>query len=59
MIGISKEERDALVERYPTAFVVRTMKSNSKRHRYYVEESRTIVKFIADLRKNSVSKEGV
>lgn len=52
MIAINKEEKDAIVARFPEAHVVRTMKSKSKRHHYYCEETRQVSKFINNYRRS-------
>lgn len=51
MIAINKEEKEAVVSRFPEAHVVRTMKNKSKRHHYYCEETRQISKFINNYRR--------
>jgi len=57
MILISKDERDAVVEAFPHVRMVRTVKQKSKRHRYYCEEDRRVMKFINGLRNgNSTEK---
>lgn len=38
MIAITLSEKEAIRERFPRVHIVRTMKSDSKRHHYYVEE---------------------
>lgn len=62
MILINKEEAEAIRVRFPDAHIVRTVKNKSKRHRYYCEESRRVIRFIDVFRngKNANnSKEGV
>ena len=39
MIAINRNEKDQISERYPNIHFVRTMKGDSKRHHYYMEES--------------------
>ena len=40
MILITRDEKQAILEKFPNVHIVRTMKQDSKRHRYYmVEES--------------------
>ena len=40
MISITKAEKEAIREQYPNVHIVRTMKSDSRRHHYFmVEES--------------------
>ena len=43
MIRIGKEEAAYLRDRFPDVTITRTMKQKSKRHRYYVEESRKVL----------------
>ena len=50
MVQINKAEKEALLERFPNIHVIRTMKHRSKRHRYYVEESRYVMRFLNRLR---------
>lgn len=50
MIAINKSERDAIKERYPNVFIIRTMKHRSKRHHYYCEEDRRVVRFLNERR---------
>lgn len=50
MIPINKEESAALRERFPNLYVVRTMKQCSDRHRYYMEEQPSAVRFLRIMR---------
>lgn len=50
MVAINKAEKEAIIERFPNARIVRTMKHRSKRHRYYVEESRNVMRFLNQIR---------
>lgn len=43
MIRIGKDEAAYLRERFPDVTITRTMKKKSKRHSYYVEESRKVL----------------
>lgn len=43
MVLIGKEEAEYLRRRFPRLNIVRTMKSHSQRHRYYVEESMKVL----------------
>ncbi len=56
MIAISKEEKEIISRECPKAHIVRTMKQKSKRHHYYCEESRQVMRVIDRIR-NSRSKE--
>lgn len=50
MIAINKAETEAIRERFPNVHIVRTMKKKSKRHHYYVEENRSVVRFLNQIR---------
>lgn len=50
MIAINKAEKEAIRERFPYVHIVRTMKKKSKRHHYYVEENRSVMRFLNQLR---------
>ncbi len=50
MIAINKAEKEAIRERFPNVHIVRTMKKKSKRHHYYVEENRNVVRFLNQIR---------
>lgn len=50
MIAISKQEKEDIVKRFPKVHIVRTMKQKSKRHRYYCEESRGVMKYLEEKR---------
>ena len=57
MIAINKAEKDAIIKRFPKTHIVRTMKRKSKRHRYYCEESRQVMRFLNKIRNVSISSE--
>lgn len=38
MIAITLSEKEAIREKFPRVHIVRTMKSDSKRHHYYMVE---------------------
>lgn len=63
MIAITKAEKDVISARFPNTYIVRTVKQKSKRHHYYCEESRAVVRFLNRLRNNggvaNALKEGV
>lgn len=46
MILINKLEKEAISERFPDVHIVRTMKQKSKRHRYYCEETKQVMRFL-------------
>lgn len=50
MIVITKAEKEAIREQFPKVHIVRTMKQKSKRHRYYCEETRQVMRFLNKLR---------
>ena len=50
MIAINKAEKDLISERFPSVHIVRTMKQKSKRHRYYCEETRQVMRLLSKLR---------
>lgn len=54
MIRIDKDEADYLRSRYPDLTITRTMKQKSKRHRYYVEESRKVLGALEKYRRGDV-----
>ena len=54
MIAISKQEKDVIVKRFPNVHIVRTMKQKSKRHRYYCEESRGVMRYPNEVRNKGV-----
>ena len=54
MIRIGKEEASYLRERFPDLTITRTMKQKSKRHRYYVEESRKVLGALEQFREGAV-----
>lgn len=50
MIAINKYEKEAILEKFPDAQIVRTMKHDSKRHHYYAVEDRRIVRLVNEMR---------
>lgn len=50
MIAITKQEKEMIIKRFPNVHIVRTMKSKSKRHHYYCEESRGVMSLLAQKR---------
>ena len=50
MVAISAEEKKVISERYPNVHIVRTMKHDSKRHRYYCTEDRRVMSLLAVMR---------
>ena len=50
MIAIDKAEKEAICARFPNIHIVRTMRQKSKRHRYYCEESKSVLRFLQGMR---------
>lgn len=50
MIKINADEKKSIVEKFPNIYIVRTMKNDSKRHHYYMEESRQAMNYLRKLR---------
>lgn len=54
MIAITASEKKAICEKYPNAYFVRTMRSDSKRHHYFMVESGAPLRMLMELRGRSV-----
>lgn len=52
MVAITKQEKEAINKRFPSAHIVRTMKQKSKRHHYFCEETRRVLAYLDELRTN-------
>ena len=50
MIAITPAEKAAVQERFPKVKIVRTMKQDSKRHHYYMEEQYAPLHYLMVLR---------
>lgn len=50
MIAVTKDEVEVIRERFPYAHIVRTMKQKSKRHRYFCEEAKPVMRYLAKSR---------
>ena len=50
MVAINAAEKKAIIARYPNVGIVRTMKHDSKRHHYYMEEARGPMMLLRQLR---------
>ena len=50
MILISRDEKQAVLEKFPSVHIVRTMKQDSKRHRYYMVEEPGPMRLIRKMR---------
>ena len=53
MIAITKSEKEVIAERFPNVHIVRTAKQRSKRHHYYCEESKAVMRFLNKMRNGS------
>ncbi len=56
MVAITKTEKEAIAKRFPNVHIVRTMKQKSKRHHYYCEESRAVMRYLEQLRNTSATE---
>lgn len=50
MVAITKNEREAISKKFPSAHIVRTMKQKSKRHHYFCEEAQRVLAYLEQLR---------
>lgn len=50
MILISANEKEIIAERLPKVHIRRTVKQKSKRHKYYMEESRNAMRLLNEIR---------
>ncbi len=50
MVSINKEEKLAILAKYPNVHVVRTMKQDSKRHHYFAEEYPPAMRLLREMR---------
>lgn len=51
MIAITAQEKEIIAERLPNVHIRRTVRQKSKRHKYYMEESRPAMRLLGRLRK--------
>jgi len=56
VIAITASEKKTILERYPHIHIVRTMKQDSKRHHYYMEEQSGAMKLLRTLRNHAIRK---
>ncbi len=56
MISITAEEKNAISAKYPGVHFVRTMRQDSKRHHYYMEESGSAMRMLKAMRGQGVPK---
>lgn len=52
MIAISAKEKEIIAEKLPNVHIRRTVRQKSKRHKYYMEESKSAMRLLNDLRKS-------
>lgn len=50
MVAISLKEKEAIRKQYPNVNITRTMKQDSKRHHYYMEEAKGPMSLLRHLR---------
>ena len=50
MVLINAEEKKAISERFPNVHICRTVRQKSKRHRYYMEETKSAMRLLRHLR---------
>lgn len=50
MIAINKDEKGIISACFPNVHIVRTMKQKSKRHHYYCEESKPVMRLLKEMR---------
>lgn len=50
MVPITKDEKFAILERFPKTNIVRTMRQRSKRHHYYCEEAPQVMRLLNSIR---------
>ena len=57
MIAINKEEKEIIAAKFPDVHIARTMKQKSKRHHYYCEETKPVMRLLKQLR-GETNKQG-
>ena len=50
MVAINADEKKAILAKYPNVCIARTMKQDSKRHHYYMEEHKGAMALLHFLR---------
>lgn len=50
MVAINADEKKAILQKYPDVCIARTMRQDSKRHHYYMEEARGAMAMLRALR---------
>lgn len=56
MIRITKAEKETIIKKYPRVHIARTMKHDSKRHHYYMEEHPGPMKLLRSIRGQNNTK---
>lgn len=56
MVMINKQEKEAIAEHFPFVHIVRTMKGDSSRHHYYMEEAPGAMRMLKRLRGEEVKQ---
>nr|WP_290461560.1 hypothetical protein [Acutalibacter muris] len=56
MIAITAAEKKAIRAKYPNVHIVRTMRQDSKRHHYYMEEAGGAMRMLRSMRGQDVPK---
>lgn len=50
MISITLDEKNVIREHFPNVHIARTMRGDSKRHHYYVEEAPGVMRLVRQMR---------
>lgn len=53
MVAITAYEKEIIHKKYPKIHIARTMKNDSKRHHYYMEEVRHAMRLLRSIRSSS------
>lgn len=56
MVAITAQEKKIITERCPRAYIVRTMRHDSKRHHYYMTEDGAAMRVLRELRGSGAPK---
>lgn len=57
MIAITMEEKKQIAALMPHVHIRRTVRQKTKRHKYYMEENRSAVRLLAELREENKNNE--
>lgn len=57
IVPINKEEKALLSKKFPKMTFVRTMKQDSKRGHYYCTEERNVMRYLNEIRRQSIVEE--